>query len=443
MVYICGYMVKNRLNETAVLLLGDVLAFVLALWLTLLLRYLEVPKTGLFVDHLEAFGLIFLIWIGVFFIFDLYRRSVAIFRRRLTATILNAQIVNSIIAGLIFYLWPSLGLAPRVNLLIYLILSFVAVVFWRQYLLSGVYQQKKEKVFFACSGPDVEELISEIKHNSTYQLEVLDCHSLDEVNTTTPTWVVFNPHDPALLESLPKLYQLVFSSVRLVNVHDFYEEVFDRVPVSIIDERWFLENISVSTTAGYGFLKRLMDIIIALVLFAVSLIFYPFVFLMIKFDDGGVMFSRQRRIGQNSKQVEIIKFRTMSIANDGGQWGQTKNTITRVGKFLRKTRIDELPQLLNVIRGDISLIGPRPEFPEPVALYSEQIPYYNIRHLIKPGLSGWAQMYHDRHPHHGLDVLETKNKLSYDLYYLKNRGLWLDLTIALKTIRTLLSTKGV
>ena len=132
----------------------------------------------------------------------------------------------------------------------------------------------------------------------------------------------------------------------------------------------------------------------------------------------------------------------MTIANDGGQWGKQDNKITRVGKFLRKTRIDELPQLWNVLRGDISLIGPRPEFAEAVKQYDKQIPYYNVRHLIKPGLSGWAQIYGE-HPHHDTDITKTKNKLAYDLYYVKNRSFLIDLKVALHTIRELVSRRGI
>jgi lipopolysaccharide/colanic/teichoic acid biosynthesis glycosyltransferase len=129
--------------------------------------------------------------------------------------------------------------------------------------------------------------------------------------------------------------------------------------------------------------------------------------------------------------------------NDTGESALNSSLrVTKVGSFLRRTRIDELPQLWNVLRGDYSLIGPRPELPALVAAYSEKIPYYNARHLLKPGLSGWAQIYHREHPHHGIDIEETQNKLSYDLYYVKNRSLLLDLQIGLKTIRTILSRSG-
>ena len=128
-------------------------------------------------------------------------------------------------------------------------------------------------------------------------------------------------------------------------------------------------------------------------------------------------------------------------SNDNGQYsnGKSQNTVTNVGNFLRKTRLDELPQLWNVVRGELSLIGPRPEFPPLVAQYEKEIPYYGIRHLIKPGLSGWAQLYGE-HGHGTVAIDVTKNKLSYDLYYIKNLSPLLDVLIMFHTFRTLLSS---
>jgi len=205
-----------------------------------------------------------------------------------------------------------------------------------------------------------------------------------------------------------------------------------------------LENITSQPKRVYNILKRWMDVLVSLALGCVSLIVYPFVVLAIRMESKGSPFSHQTRVGQNNKPVTLLKFRTM-LFDDNGKWNEEgkENEVTKVGSFLRKTRIDELPQLWNVLKGDVSLVGPRPEFSEPVEHYNTEIPYYNVRHLIKPGLSGWAQMYHDNDPHHGTDVVETANKLSYDLYYLKNRSFLLDLKIAIKTLKTLVSIKGV
>jgi lipopolysaccharide/colanic/teichoic acid biosynthesis glycosyltransferase len=215
------------------------------------------------------------------------------------------------------------------------------------------------------------------------------------------------------------------------------------VPLSLVKYSWFLENISSRNKPAFDAVKRFMDLFISIVVGLVSLPIYPFVILAIKIDDGGPIFSIQERVGQNNRIIKLYKFRTMDRANDGGKWNQNnENKITRIGALLRKTRIDELPQLWNVFRGEISLIGPRPEFPEPVKLYEKQVPYYRVRHLVKPGLSGWAQIHHENDPHHQVDITETKNKLSYDLYYINNRSYLLDMEIALKTIRILLSFQG-
>jgi lipopolysaccharide/colanic/teichoic acid biosynthesis glycosyltransferase len=196
-----------------------------------------------------------------------------------------------------------------------------------------------------------------------------------------------------------------------------------------------------SPKVAFDFWKRGMDVVVSFVLGILTLIIMPFVALAIKLEDGGVIFSKQQRIGKNNQLINIVKFRTMTVANDGGNWGEVENKVTKVGRFLRKSRLDEFPQVWNVLKGDISLIGPRPEFSDAVKTYADQIPYYNIRHIIKPGLSGWAQIYGD-HPHHDTDITKTKNKLSYDLYYIKNRSSMVDLKIALRTLQVLISQRG-
>jgi lipopolysaccharide/colanic/teichoic acid biosynthesis glycosyltransferase len=139
-------------------------------------------------------------------------------------------------------------------------------------------------------------------------------------------------------------------------------------------------------------------------------------------------------VGKNDRKIKILKFRSMSAKEN--------EKITKIGTILRKTRIDELPQFWNLLTGDLSLIGPRPETPVLVKVYEKELSYYNVRHLIKPGLSGWAQIWQDNPPKYGVNFSDTKVKLSYDLYYVKNRSIILDIKIALKTIKTLLSRGG-
>jgi len=355
---------------------------------------------------------------------------------------------------LFFYFVPYFSITPKTNLFLDLMFSFVLVTFWRIYLVSLLGFSRRQNAVLIGSGEEMHELKDEVNNNSRYNLKFvssLDLDKLDgidfedEVLSTVysegVTSVVIDLKSEKVTPILPKLYNLIFSKVRFIDKYKVYEDIFDRVPLSLLKYNWFIENISSHTHMTYDFLKRAMDVGISLVLGILSLVVYPFVYLAIKLDDGGPLFFRARRIGEGNKQIEVLKFRSMSVLSRGG--GVEENPeVTKVGKFLRKSRIDELPQLWNVFRGDLSLVGPRPEFPDLVKLYEEKIPYYSIRYLIKPGLSGWAQMYHEMHPHHGPDIEETKRKLSYDLYYIKNRSFLLDIKIALKTIKTLLSRSG-
>ena len=182
-----------------------------------------------------------------------------------------------------------------------------------------------------------------------------------------------------------------------------------------------------------------MDFIAALVLGVISLVLYPFVIAAIKLEDGGPIFILQKRIGQYNKIITVCKFRSMKSNEDGVWINESDNPITKVGSVLRGMRIDEFPQLWNVIKGDMSLIGPRPDLAGLGARLSEEIAYYNIRNTIKPGLSGWAQIKQENIPQ---SIEDTKVRLAFDLYYVKNRSLMFDIKIALQTIKKLLSAAG-
>jgi lipopolysaccharide/colanic/teichoic acid biosynthesis glycosyltransferase len=258
------------------------------------------------------------------------------------------------------------------------------------------------------------------------------------------TFLVVDFADKAVAAALPIIYDAAFHKQRfaLLDAVELYQELFEREPLSLLTYEWVLANISVSR--AYDVVKRVIDIFGAIVLGILSLIFYPFIMAAIKLDDRGDIFITQSRIGRYQRPIQILKFRSMS-GNDEGAYdesGRSKLNITRVGKWLRILRLDELPQLWNVLVGDLSLVGPRPELPSLANQYNARIPYYNARYLIAPGLMGWAQLRHDRHPHHGTDIAETKEKLSYDLYYLKHRSLLLDIFIILQTIRIILTARG-
>ena len=444
-------------REYVVLLIGDVIIFAVSLWATLALRYLEAPSSELFTTHLLPFSFLFAAWVAVFFLAGLYGRHTRLFRSRLAATILYTQMVNIGLAALFFFSIPAFGLAPKTILLLYLVVSFVLIFFWRIGLYPHLRSRRRLKGVLIASGPDAKALALEVASDARYPFafeyvidtaraashEVIQqaCRVAEEDDVA---FLVVDFSDRAVSAALPIIYDAAFHKRRfaLLDAATLYEEVFEREPLSLVQYEWILANVSASRV--YDILKRVIDILCAALGALVSLIFYPFIILAIKLDDGGQIFIVQERVGRFQKPIRIYKFRSMSGNDEGnyGAGGKSTLTVTRVGYWLRLLRLDEFPQLWNVLRGDLSLVGPRPELPALAAQYNARIPYYNARYLIAPGLTGWAQVRHDRDPHHGTDIVETKTKLSFDLYYLAHRSLLLDIFILLQTVRIFVTARG-
>ncbi len=442
--------------EASVLFVGDVIVLYFSLWATLVLRTFSFPEADLWRAHALPFTILFVVWVIVFFIAGLYEKHTTILKKRLPDIILRTQVANSLLAILFFYLVPYFGITPKTTLFVFLVVSFGLIVLWRRYASALFAVREQQPAVLIGSGQEMQELKREVNDNGRYGLtfvssldlesvEALDFQKeiVERVYSEGITTIVIDTKNEKVAVILPNLYNLIFSGVRFIDMHKVYEDIFDRVPLSLVEYSWFLENISATRKFSYEFLKRLMDILLSLPLVLVSLVVAPFVWLLIRLDDGGPLFITQERVGKDNKPIRIMKVRTMTGSDEGDAVLKSTNVVTRAGKILRKTRIDELPQLWNVFTGDLSLIGPRPELPAMVKKYEEEVPFYNVRHLIKPGLSGWAQIYHDNHPHHGANVEETKVKLSYDLFYIKNRSFFLDLKIALRTVQTLLSRAGI
>lgn len=442
-------------REPALLLIGDILSFYVALWAMLFVRYLEVPSMDLWNVHAVPFSLVLLVWLFVYFVAGLYEKHTLILKSKIGSVILNAQITNSVIAFLFFYLIPYFGITPKTNLFVFLVLSFFMSLYWRLTLYAALEGKKKQQAIIIGSGNELKELETEVNNNARYELSFISSLDLDRTETIdfkreiisrifeeNVSLVAVDFKNEKVEPFLPQLYNLIFSGVRFIDMHKVYEDIFDRIPLSLVKYSWFLENVSASAQKGYDIAKRVMDIVLSLVLGVASLLVYPCVWIAVFVDDRGPLFFRQERMGQNNKVISIIKFRSLPVHSESDGMSKTIEP-TRTGRFIRKTRIDELPQLWNVFRGDLSMIGPRPEIPALVKLYEKEIPYYNIRHLIKPGLSGWAQLYHTEPPKFAAQVGETKKKLSYDLYYIKNRSLMLDIKVALRTMKILLSREGI
>lgn len=242
---------------------------------------------------------------------------------------------------------------------------------------------------------------------------------------------------------IKRLVDMRLQGGQIFSPQEFYESFAYKIPAALLHDSWF------ALASGFSLfqrrlswkLRRLIDIAAASLALIVVSPLMAVVALAVKIESPGSVFYKQARTGLHGKPFNVIKFRSMfqDAERQGAQWAKLKDPrITRVGYLLRLMRIDELPQLWNVLRGEMSLIGPRPERPEFDRKLAAEIPYYNIRYLVKPGITGWAQVMYP----YGASVEDSYEKLSYDLYYIKNFSFWLDIAIALKTLRVVFLGKG-
>jgi sugar transferase (PEP-CTERM system associated) len=238
------------------------------------------------------------------------------------------------------------------------------------------------------------------------------------------------------------LLSLKNRGVQVQDGNDVYESITGKVPIESIRLSWLLFSPGFHASRLFLIYKRSASVLISIVGLLLSAPFLPFVILAIKLSSPGRVLYWQNRVGRDDRVFRCYKFRTMrsdAEADTGPTWAEDDDPrVTLVGRLLRKTRIDEIPQLLNVLKGDMSLVGPRPERPEFVAALNEKIPYYHLRHSVRPGITGWAQILYK----YGSSVEDAKEKLRYDLYYIKNTSVGLDLLIFLNTIKIVLVGRG-
>lgn len=455
----------ERTRELLLLILGDIFFFIVALWLTLFVRYLSFPSFELFANHLGPFLILSTVWLFVFYIAGLYDKQTVLFKSLMFSRILNTQVVNGILAALLFFIIPF-GIAPKTNLVIYLFISVTIFTWWRMYLYNYISPKIMHRAIILANGDEAVELVDEINNNDRYNYSFL--RIIDEKTATKSESfetkllqlidrdkigiIVANPSDKYISGVLPKLFDLSFLRFKLtfLDFYKVYEDTFDRVPLSALSYEWFITNVSQSKSLVYDGVKRVIDIIGSIILGLVLIMLLPFIYIAMRFEGKGNLFITQERIGQFNRQVIVYKIRTMTENRSASAtWtnedAREGNKVTHVGEILRKLSIDELPQVWNILKGEMSLIGPRNDIKGLGERLANEIPYYNIRNFVKPGVTGWAQT----HQHYMGDnispqsIEETKVRLSYDLYYVKNRSLLLDVDIALRTMKTLLSRFGV
>jgi exopolysaccharide biosynthesis polyprenyl glycosylphosphotransferase len=427
------------------LLIGDLVMLYAALFIALVAHYGTHFYQPLVDAHLKPFSIIFPAWLIIFYIAGLYD-----FRRlrnniEFLKTLGWALFVNAILSMLLFYLIPAFGITPKTNLVIFVaIFALLETVWRRSFNAASISSGRKTKVILIGSDEITDEIEEAMQANPQLGYEVTARFNGKPGPKTLAEWkrmietlrvdlIVIPRHLKKESNALKIFCELLASGIEVRDTPAFYETVFRKIPITAIDEEWILDSLTNKEEFHDGF-KRAIEFILALLLGILLLPLELLIALAVKLTSRGPAIYRQTRIGKNQTPFTLYKFRTMrkDAEAEGAQWAQTNDArVTPVGKFLRYTHLDELPQLFNIAKGELSFVGPRPERPEFAGMLSEKIPYYDIRHLVKPGFTGWAQIEY----RYGASVEDAAEKLKYDLYYLKNRSLLFDAAIFLKTLK--------
>ncbi len=439
----------------AVLLAGDIVAYYTTLILTLVLRYGADSFHGdVFFVHRYAFSIGLILWLIVFYIGGLYDRHIVV-RKVLDRRFFALVGIGGLLLILLFYFVPSLGITPKTTLVIFVIFYAIIGYGWRMIFNSLVHTASGKgsvRVMIIGASVAADEVATSLSGNPAYGYVVVQWLKEGLQSFADPTKFLEDirshgidllvipqnlEHDPGAVRVL---YAALMSGTSIITLPDFYERIFEKVSLAILDEAWLIRNLS-DRRPRYQAIRRVFEVFAAACILVVTSPLLLLVAFLIPLTSRGPIFYKQNRIGYDGRPFVLYKFRSMynhieknPDAEQGSPtWssGKSDPRITPLGRVLRASHIDELPQLALVIKGTLSFVGPRPERPEFTADLETKIPYYTLRYLVRPGIAGWAQL---NYPY-GASVEDAYQKLQYDIYYIKHRSFWLDLTIVLKTVK--------
>jgi sugar transferase (PEP-CTERM system associated) len=443
------------------LILFEATAFFSALYLGMSVRFYspEVIDSGLFVPSLIYTVIMLICMTGM----GLYQRNQGWSSAATVLRMLGAFLLGVIGMSLVFYTFPEL-LVGRGVLGFTLLFSVVGVSSLRAlfYRYADNHELKRH-VLILGAGKDAQKILDLEQNKGHQNIHVVGCVAMpgelpvvDEKYLLSPKVsliefvtnrdvdeIVVAPDDRRLGLPVDDLLDCKMSGFEVVDLLTFFEREAGIILVDSLHPSWLVFSDGFRSGTIRDITKRLFDITVSLAILICTSPFFILAALAVYLESGGngPIFYYQTRVGMNWQLFKVIKFRSMSVdaEKNGAQWASKNDSrVTRVGGFIRKCRIDELPQIFNVLKGDMSFVGPRPERPEFVEKFTETIPFYVERHRVKPGITGWAQLCYP----YGASEDDAVEKLKYDLYYVKNYSLFLDLLIILQTTEVVLWGKG-
>jgi sugar transferase (PEP-CTERM system associated) len=390
--------------------------------------------------------------------FDLYEPSIVSGRLQIYFRVLLVLGFDCFILSAFLLVDPDVAIGSYVYVLGFALLAPSLIIMRRVYEWVAGQKVFRERVYILGAGDYARSIVEAIRARPDIGLEVVGWEDVQlEPSERRKVWIdaldnisKANPLVHRIIVAMEsrrgelpvqELLTLRFQGIAVEEDGTLRERLYGKIQLDGLRPSSFLYSEGFRIRASQQFTRQVVSICVAAFGLLLFLPFFPFVVLAVKLSSKGPIFFRQTRVGMGGRVFEVIKFRTMftDAESDGAKWA-TKNDprVTKAGMFMRKIRLDEIPQLWNVLRGDMGFVGPRPERPEFVNWLTEELPFYYMRTLIRPGLTGWAQVRYG----YGATLAETKEKLEYDLYYIKHMSLGLDLLIMFETIKTILRRRG-
>jgi len=452
-----------EVSERKILLrIFDVVSVLLSLYLVGIIfefDYFNISKTNFYWTFVLG---LYLTIIGS--IFEMYNLQVASSQFQVVKSIILTT-STTVLVYLLTPIYTPILPTNRIQILIFFVSIFVALFSWRMiYVRFFAYNRFSKKVILICDNDQVKELVkglesadphykilgflnsdssNETKLNNVKNIDITNLEKFVKENSISEIVIASQKTDGISITLYNQLIHLLENGYIIREYTQVYESITYRIPVQYVSRdfyRYFPFSRS-NQNHFYMLFVRLLEIITAIIGLAFGFILIPIVILGNIIGNRGKLFYTQERVGKNGKVFNIVKFRTMikDAENEGAVFATINDSrITPFGKILRKSRIDEFPQFYNILKGDMAVIGPRPERPVFVDEIAAVMPFYETRHVIKPGLTGWAQVNYS----YGETIDDSLIKLQYDLYYIKHRSLFLDFNIMFKTLSTILFYRG-
>ncbi len=427
---------KNLLKQfkMSFIFLVDLLVAFGSLFWMVLIRYGGKDINTEFQAHLVPFSIVIVLFIVVFYIFNLYSFRFNKNITEFTNSFLKSLIIAFVISVLIFYVFGEFfQLTPKTNLVLFTVI-FGIVDFYLRILIKRFFTKHRINRKIIIVSDEKNILVDELDQNQNIGYEILsktNVFDLDTIIKLNPDLVVVNYITEKEFE---KIYTLIKKGISVYTINSFYEEIFQKVPTEKLEKEEIVDYLS-KNRAIFNVTKRALDVCFAIFLLIIFSPFFILIPILIKLTSKGPVFFKHQRISLNDTEFTIYKFRSMytDAEKNGAVWttnNKDNSRITLIGRLMRETHIDEIPQLINILKGDISFVGPRPERPEFTDMLKKDILYYDLRHSVKAGLTGWAQVNYK----YGSSVEDAREKLRYDFYYIKNRNIFFDFLIILKTV---------